>query len=116
MKVDCLYLKGICNNAGRYIPYPLDCNDRVLFFKMAFWVRVNSKNPPFSEALHYEKYIKNLQYFSEFYLILYPPAVLRSLTPNDIYESLPSIFVHAPNSKEGIFSSESTDPSLCSEN
>ena len=27
------------------IPYPLDCNPRVLFFKMSFWVGVNSKNP-----------------------------------------------------------------------
>ena len=27
------------------LPYPLDCNPRVLFFKMGFWVGVNSKNP-----------------------------------------------------------------------
>ena len=26
------------------ILYPLDCNPRVLFFKMGFWVGVNSKN------------------------------------------------------------------------
>ena len=30
------------------IPYPLDCNPRVLFFKMSFWVGVNSKNPSIS--------------------------------------------------------------------
>ena len=23
------------------IPYPLDCNPRLLFFKMSFWVEVN---------------------------------------------------------------------------
>ena len=36
------------NTAGKCkcrLPYPLDCNPRVLFFKMGFWVGVNSKNP-----------------------------------------------------------------------
>ena len=32
----------------RYIPYQLDCNPKVLFFKMSFWVGVNSKNPSIS--------------------------------------------------------------------
>ena len=34
------------------IPYPLDCNPRVLFFKMSFWVGVNSKNPSKSGLFH----------------------------------------------------------------
>ena len=28
-----------------YLPFPLDCNPRILFFKMGFWVGFNSKNP-----------------------------------------------------------------------
>ena len=33
------------NSAQNYIPYPLEYNHGVIFFKMGFWVRFNSKNP-----------------------------------------------------------------------